>query len=338
MRVLVTGGSGYIGSHTLLPLLHKNHEVYAIDNFANSSPATFDRVSRLSNQTFSFDEVDVTDKSALIRTCEAFKPEAVIHFAGLKAVGESSEKPLLYYQENLVGTLNILAAMEQTGCKHIVFSSSATVYGTPQFLPYTEQHPLQPMNTYGRTKYISEEMIKDWARTDPAKSAMLLRYFNPVGAHPSGQMGEDPSGIPNNLMPFIAQVAIGRLPHLNVFGDDFDTKDGTGVRDYIHVTDLADGHVKALNYICDHPGVEAVNLGTGNGVSVLEMIAAFEQASGKSIPYQVKPRREGDLPAFWADSQKAKTLLGWQATKTIDDMCRDSWAWQSQNPQGYGQD
>ena len=281
MRVLVTGGSGYIGSHTLVTLLQDRHDVFAVDNFSNSSPETFNRVMRLSNQTFDFKEADVNDADAMSSIFSSFEPEAVIHFAGLKAVGESEEKPLLYYQENLNGTMNLLAQMDKINCKNIVFSSSATVYGIPEFLPYTEDHPLNPINVYGRTKLWSEQIISDWAATDSSKSAMLLWYFNPVGAHESGQIGEDPSGIPNNLMPFISQVAIGRRPYLNVFGDDFDTKDGTGVRDYIHISDLALGHVKALDYISQHKGVEAVNLGTGDGVSVLEMVHAFEKATGQ---------------------------------------------------------
>ena len=335
MRVLVTGGSGYIGSHTLVTLLQDRHDVFAVDNFSNSSSETFNRVMRLSNQTFDFEEADVNDADAMSSIFSAFEPEAVIHFAGLKAVGESEEKPLLYYQENLNGTMNLLAQMDKINCKNIVFSSSATVYGIPEFLPYTEDHPLNPINVYGRTKLWSEQIISDWAATDSSKSAMLLRYFNPVGAHESGQIGEDPSGIPNNLMPFISQVAIGRRPYLNVFGDDFDTKDGTGVRDYIHISDLASGHVKALDYISQHKGVEAVNLGTGDGVSVLEMVHAFETASGQKIDYKIMPRRKGDLAANWADSRKAETLLNWKATKTIHDMCADTWRWQSQNPNGY---
>ena len=338
MRVLVTGGSGYIGSHTFLSLLQRQHEVFAIDNYANSSPVTYERIKQLSNQTVSFADIDVTDEQALAPIFDDFAPEAVIHFAGLKAVGESEEKPLLYYEKNLMGTVNLLKQMDRVKCHNLVFSSSATVYGKPQFLPYTEAHPLAPMNTYGRTKYWSEEIMRDWVATDPEKSVMLLRYSNPVGAHPSGQMGEDPSGVPNNLMPFIAQVAVGRRPYLNIFGNDFETIDGTGVRDYIHISDLASGHVKALDYVASHKGIEAVNLGTGKGISVLEMVAAFEEASGQTIPYQMKPRRKGDLPAFWADSTKAKDLLGWQAEMSLHDMCADVWRWQSQNPQGYETD
>lgn len=335
MRVLVTGGAGYIGSHSLVSLLQERMDVFAVDNYANASPETYNRIKLVTNQDFGYAQADVTDASQMRAVFNDFAPDAVIHFAGLKAVGESEEKPLTYYRENVGGTLTLLEEMDRAGCKKIVFSSSATVYGTPQFLPYTEAHPLAPVNAYGRTKHTSEVIIQDWAATDEAKSAMLLRYFNPVGAHQSGLMGEDPSGIPNNLMPFIAQVAVGRRPHLNIFGNDFDTADGTGVRDYIHVTDLANGHAKAVDYIANHAGVEAINLGTGTGVSVLEMVAAFEEASGQQIPYQFMPRRKGDLPAFWADSRKAQELLGWQATKTIQDMCRDTWAWQSKNPHGY---
>ena len=260
----------------------------------------------------------------------------VIHFAGLKAVGDSEKQPLSYYEQNVFGTIRLLQAMDAAECRSIVFSSSATVYGTPQYLPYDEAHPVQPVNPYGRTKYFIEEIIRDWAATDPAKGAMLLRYFNPVGAHESGQIGEDPLGVPNNLVPYIARVAVGRLDQLQVFGDDYDTEDGTGVRDYIHVTDLAEGHLAAINYLQHHSGVEAVNLGTGTGLSVLQMIAAFEAASGKHIPYIIAPRRKGDIDKFWADSDRAKQLLGWQAQLGIDAMCRSVWNWQSQNPDGFG--
>ena len=261
----------------------------------------------------------------------------MIHFAGLKAVGDSEKLPLSYYEQNVFGTIQLLKAMDAADCRSIVFSSSATVYGTPQYLPYDEAHPLQPANPYGRTKFFIEEIIRDWAATDPAKGAMLLRYFNPVGAHESGQIGEDPLGVPNNLVPYIARVAVGRLDQLQVFGDDYDTEDGTGVRDYIHVTDLAEGHLAAINYLQHHSGVEAVNLGTGTGLSVLQMIAAFEAASGKHIPFVIAPRRKGDIDKFWADSDRAKQLLGWRAQLGIDAMCRSVWNWQSQNPDGFGQ-
>ena len=335
MRILVTGGAGYIGSHTLLDLLAADHEVRVVDNFANASPVAMTRVARLSNRQFDTVEASITDGRALEEICADFKPEAVIHFAGLKAVGESEALPLSYYEENVFGSIALLKAMDKCQCRHIVFSSSATVYGLPHYLPYDEAHPLAPVNPYGRTKYFIEEIIRDWAATDPTKSAMLLRYFNPVGAHKSGDIGEDPQGIPNNLVPYIAQVAVGRRAALQVFGDDYDTPDGTGVRDYIHVTDLAAGHVAALNYVAAHKGVEAVNLGTGRGHSVLEMVAAFAAASGQPIPYEIKPRRKGDVDSSYADTAKAKRLLGWTAKRSIAEMCADVWRWQSQNPQGY---
>lgn len=335
MRVLVTGGAGYIGSHTMLELLAADYTPMVVDNFANSSPDALERVARLSNRAFDYLEASITDGAAIQKIVADFCPKAVIHFAGLKAVGESQEKPLTYFEENVFGTIQLLKAMDATGCKQIVFSSSATVYGEPQYLPFDEVHPLSPINTYGRTKYFIEEIIRDWASTDPAKSAMLLRYFNPVGAHSSGQIGEDPCGIPNNLVPFIAQVAVGQRDKLMVFSNDYDTPDGTGIRDYIHVSDLAAGHLAALNYVSRHHGVEAVNLGTGRGHSVLEVIAAFAEASGKDIPYEIAQRRSGDIAASYAATGKAKSLLAWEAKRTLSDMCSDTWSWQSQNPNGY---
>ena len=336
MRVLVTGGAGYIGSHTLVELLSADHEVMVVDNFANASPIALDRVERLTNKIFNTVEASIGDQASIHQIFQDFCPDAVIHFAGLKAVGQSEEQPLIYYDNNVTGTLHLLKVMDASGCKQIIFSSSATVYGTPHYLPYDESHPIQPVNPYGRTKYFIEEIIKDWAAVDASRSALLLRYFNPVGAHISGQIGEDPMGIPNNLMPYIQQVAVGRREKLHVFGDDYDTPDGTGVRDYIHVTDLAKGHVAALDYCAKNIGVEAVNLGTGQGYSVLEIIAAFERASGQSIPYEIAPRRQGDIAMFYADPRKAKTMLNWQANLTLDDMARDSWRWIADNPQGYG--
>ena len=338
MRILLTGGAGYIGSHTLLQLLQQQHELCVIDNFSNAAPEALMRVARLSNRSFDYHDATILDSGRLDEIFDNFQPEAVIHFAGLKAVGESDVKPLSYYEENVFGTIQLLKAMDRAKCRRIVFSSSATVYGTPHYLPYDEAHPLAPVNPYGRTKYFIEEILKDWAKTDADKAVMLLRYFNPVGAHPSGDIGEDPMGVPNNLMPFIAQVAIGRRPVLNVFGNDYDTPDGTGVRDYIHVDDLARGHAAALDYITRHKGVEAVNLGAGKGVSVLEMVQAFEQASGVSVPLHFAPRRPGDLPQFWADASKAKRLLNWEVEKSLIDMCADVWRWQSQNPHGYGEE
>ena len=336
MRVLVTGGAGYIGTHTMLEILAADYTPLVVDNFANSSPVALERVARLSNRKFEHAEASLTDAPAMRQITEDFKPEAVIHFAGLKAVGESEQNPLAYYEENVSGTIQLLKAMDAVGCKKIVFSSSATVYGEPQYLPYDEVHPLSPVNPYGRTKLFIEEILRDWAATDPQKSVMLLRYFNPVGAHASGGIGEDPSGTPNNLVPFIAQVAVGRRDRLKVFGDDYDTPDGTGIRDYIHVSDLAAGHVAALNYTLRHGGVEVVNLGTGRGQSVRVVIAAFAKASGRDIPHEIAPRRRGDIASFYASTEKAKFLLGWEARLSLDDMCRDVWRWQSQNPNGYG--
>ena len=337
MRILITGGAGYIGSHTLLSVLAADYEACVIDNFSNSHPDALTRVGRLSNRSFDIHKTDLRDGSALTQSVAAFPPDIVVHFAGLKAVGESETHPLSYYEQNVFGTIQLLQAMDAAGCRSIVFSSSATVYGIPQYLPYDEAHPLQPANPYGRTKFFVEEIIRDWAATDPAKGAMLLRYFNPVGAHESGHIGEDPMGVPNNLMPYIARVAVGRLDQLQVFGNDYDTDDGTGVRDYIHVTDLAEGHLAAIDYLQHHRGVETVNLGTGSGLSVLQMIAAFEAASGKNVPYAIAPRRKGDIDKFWADPERAHQLLGWRARLDIDAMCRSVWKWQSQNPSGYGQ-
>ncbi|MGC6440628.1 MAG: UDP-glucose 4-epimerase GalE [Candidatus Puniceispirillaceae bacterium] len=335
MKILVTGGAGYIGTHTLLPLLQADHDVCVLDNFSNASPEALRRVGRLSNKSFDQLEGSITDSAVLSEIMNNFQPEAVIHFAGLKAVGESEVIPLRYYAENVFGTIQLLDAMDQIGCKQIVFSSSATVYGVPDYLPYDEAHPLKPVNPYGRTKYFIEEIIRDWAATDLEKSAVLLRYFNPVGNDRSGMIGEDPMGIPNNLMPYIAQVAVGRRDKLMVYGNDYDTIDGTGVRDYIHVSDLADGHVRALSYAATHTGVEAFNLGAGNGYSVLEVVQAFEKASGQAVPYEIASRRKGDIDEVVANPAKAKNLLGWEARLGIDEMCADVWHWQSKNPKGY---
>ncbi|MGC6411223.1 MAG: UDP-glucose 4-epimerase GalE [Candidatus Puniceispirillaceae bacterium] len=335
MKILVTGGAGYIGTHTLLPLLQADHDVCVLDNFSNASPEALRRVGRLSNKSFDQLEGSITDSAVLSEIMNNFQPEAVIHFAGLKAVGESEVIPLRYYAENVFGTIQLLDAMDQIGCKQIVFSSSATVYGVPDYLPYDEAHPLKPVNPYGRTKYFIEEIIRDWAATDQEKSAVLLRYFNPVGNDRSGMIGEDPMGIPNNLMPYIAQVAVGRRDKLMVYGNDYDTIDGTGVRDYIHVSDLADGHVSALSYAATHTGVEAFNLGAGKGYSVLEVVQAFEKASGQAIPYEIASRRKGDIDEVVANPAKAKNLLGWEARLGIDEMCADVWHWQSKNPKGY---
>ena len=336
MRVLVTGGAGYIGSHTMLELLAADHEPLVVDDFSNSSPAALERVARLSNRKFGHVEASITDGAEMDRICLEFRPEAVVHFAGRKAVGESAEMPLAYYETNVSGTVALLKAMDAAGCGRIVFSSSAAVYGNPEHLPFDEEHPLDPVSPYGRTKRVIEGAIRDWAAAGGGRSALLLRYFNPVGAHGSGEIGEDPKGVPDNLVPFIAQVAVGRRDMLQVFGDDYETHDGTGVRDYIHVSDLAAGHVAALGALDGIDGVEAVNLGTGRGYSVLEVLAAFEKASGRSIPHAVAPRREGDVAALVASTGKARDLLGWEAGLGLDAMCADAWNWQSRNPEGYG--
>lgn len=335
MRILVTGGAGYIGSHTMLELLAEGHELYVIDNFVNSSPVCLEHVAHLSNHSLSTSSANVADAATLNRVFQSFKPEAVLHFAGLKAVSESKIIPVSYYEQNVCGTVELMKAMDEYECKTIVFSSSATVYGKPHYLPYDEAHPCAPVNPYGRTKYFIEQILSDWSATDVGKSAMLLRYFNPVGAHKSGKIGEHPQGIPNNLVPYIAQVAIGQRERLSVFGNDYNTPDGTGVRDYIHVSDLAEGHVAALNYAAHHSGAEIINLGSGRGHSVFEMVAAFERASGQQIAYEIKPRRAGDIDSFFADATKAKTLLSWQAKRGIEEMCQDVWRWQSENPRGF---
>ncbi|MCC5957592.1 MAG: UDP-glucose 4-epimerase GalE [Natronohydrobacter sp.] len=338
MRILVTGGAGYIGSHTLLQLLREQHDVLVFDNFSNSSPEALKRVKQLANADFEICEGDIQDAGRLDQVFGDFNPEAVIHFAGLKAVGESNEKPLEYYAQNVAGSIELLKVMQWHNCRRIVFSSSATVYGDAKYLPYDEHHPLQPANPYGRTKYFIEEIIRDWAASWKVASAVLLRYFNPVGADASGRIGEDPNGIPNNLVPYISQVAVGRLKHLNVFGADYDTRDGTGERDYIHVEDLARAHLAAIDFTATHTGCDAINVGTGRGATVLEMVNAFEKASGRSVPYQIGPRRDGDVARSLAAVEKAEHLLGWKAKLDIDDMCRSTWNWQSANPEGYRQD
>lgn len=337
-RVFVTGGAGYIGSHTLVKLLQEQHDVCVFDNFSNSSPESLRRVRRLVNHGFEEIEGDIRDAFGLRRAIRDFAPDVVIHFAGLKAVGEAGQVPVRYYEHNFQGTISLLGAMDAAKCGRIVFSSSATVYGEAQYLPYDEQHPLGPTNAYGRTKYFVEEMIRDWQAATPGTSAAVLRYFNPVGAHESGMIGEDPNGPPNNLLPFISQVAVGRREFLSVFGNDYDTRDGTGERDYIHVEDLADAHVAAVDYVCRSSGCEAINVGTGSGVTVMEMIEAFERASGRPVARRIVERRPGDVARSVADASKAERLLGWKATRGLDDMCRSAWSWQSQNPLGYGDD
>ena len=336
MTVLLTGGAGYIGSHTAVELLSAGHDVIIADNYANSSPIVAQRITQITGKPVKCYEADAADPAALERIFQENAIDSVIHFAGLKAVGESVRLPLDYYRNNLDSTLALLAAMEAHGVRQLIFSSSATVYGRHAALPYREDAETGPCtNPYGWTKLFIEQIIRDYAAAHPDFSVVLLRYFNPVGAHESGLMGEDPRDIPNNLMPYIARVAVGTLPYLNVFGNDYPTPDGTGVRDYIHVTDLATGHMAALDYAASHTGVEVFNLGTGTGYSVLDMVHAFSRACGRDIPYRIAPRRSGDIAACYADVTKAKEILGWRAKLDIDDMCRSAWNWQSQNPNGY---
>ncbi|WP_417911593.1 UDP-glucose 4-epimerase GalE [Candidatus Electronema sp. TJ] len=337
MHIIVTGGAGYIGSHTCLELLKNGHDVTVIDNLCNACRESLDRVERLAGRMLRFYQADLVDPAAVE---EVFRQSpgaaAVIHFAGLKAVGESVEKPLAYYHNNLAGTVNLCQAMQRHGVKKFVFSSSATVYGTPAIVPITEACPLGTCtNPYARTKAMIEDILRDLHRADPAWSIALLRYFNPVGAHESGEIGEDPNGIPNNLMPYISQVAVGKLERLSVFGKDYPTPDGTGVRDYIHVADLATGHLRALERIEQQAGVATYNLGTGRGCSVLEMITAFEQASGRKIPYVIASRRAGDIACCYADPSLAERELSWKAERDLATMCRDAWNWQAKNPDGY---
>ncbi|MEX2477345.1 MAG: UDP-glucose 4-epimerase GalE [Gracilimonas sp.] len=335
MTVLVTGGAGYIGSHTVLELLNEGHEVIVVDNLSNSSEKAVTRVKQITGKELTFYEQDLLDKKALNSIFEDHKIDSVIHFAGYKAVGESVAKPLMYYENNLGSTLYLCELMKKHGVKNIVFSSSATVYGDPHKVPITEDFPLSATNPYGRTKLFIEYILKDLYVADESWNIALLRYFNPVGAHESGLIGEDPNDIPNNLMPYVSQVAVGKLKELSVFGNDYPTHDGTGVRDYIHVVDLAVGHLKALEKLETKPGLVVYNLGTGNGSSVLDMINAFEKASGKKVPYKIAPRRPGDIAACYADPSKAEKELGWTAKRGIEEMCEDTWRWQSQNPNGY---
>ncbi len=335
MSILITGGAGYIGSHTCVQLLEAGEKLVIIDNFSNSKPTVLDRIKKISGYEFEFHKGNICDEKFLDDIFSKYDIEAVIHFAGLKAVGESVEKPITYYENNVGGTVNLLKAMNKANVKNIVFSSSATVYGDPDFVPIPETAGRSTTNPYGATKLMIEDILQDVYVSDNEWRIALLRYFNPIGAHKSGLIGEDPNDIPNNLMPYITQVAIGKLEKLNVFGNDYPTHDGTGVRDYIHVVDLAIGHLKALEYIRKNKGIEAVNLGTGNGYSVLDVIKAFSDASGVNIPYEICNRRAGDVASCYADPSKAKKLFGWQTVKTIEDMCKDSWRWQSQNPNGY---
>ena len=335
MSILVTGGAGYIGSHTIIRLLEKGEQVVVIDNFSNSCPESLKRVCRITGKTLNVYEGDVCNEGLLSRIMTENDIEAVIHFAGYKAVGESVAKPLMYYENNLISTLALLKVMEMHGVNKLIFSSSATVYSAENEMPLTESGRLGCSNPYGWTKMMNEQILRDTAAAHPEMSCVLLRYFNPVGAHESGLIGEDPSGIPNNLMPYICQTAVGRREKLTVFGNDYPTHDGTGVRDYLHVCDLAEGHVCALEYARKHTGCEAVNLGTGTGYSVLDMVKAFEDATGKKVPYVIGPRRPGDLATVYSDPEKARRLLGWEARRGLKEMCADGWNWQSKNPMGY---
>ena len=335
MKILVTGGTGYIGSHTVLSLQEAGHDVVVIDNLANSSSESLQRVAGLTGKQAAFHHTDLLDEPAVDAVFGQHDIDAVIHFAGLKAVGESVHEPVKYYYNNLVGTLNLIRAMDRHGVRSIVFSSSATVYGAHNAVPYVEKMEIGATNPYGRTKEQIEDILSDLGAADSRWNIALLRYFNPVGAHPSGRIGEDPQGIPNNLVPFIAQVAVGRREKLMVFGGDYDTPDGTCLRDYIHVVDLAEGHVAALNHIAGKAGVYRWNLGSGTGSSVLEVLRSFEKAVGTSIPYEITGRRPGDLPAFWADDTSAMADLSWSTTRSLDQMCEDHWRWQKNNPNGY---
>lgn len=335
MSILVTGGAGYIGSHTCVELLKAGREICVADNLSNSKEESLKRVRKITGRSFPFYKADLLDRDALEGIFQKESVEAVIHFAGLKAVGESVSVPLKYYRNNITGTLTLCETMQKYNVKRLVFSSSATVYGDPHRVPITEDFPLSATNPYGRTKLMIEEILRDLYTADSSWNIALLRYFNPVGAHESGLIGEDPNGIPNNLVPYIAQVAVGKLDALKVFGDDYPTIDGTGVRDYIHVADLALGHLRALEKLGADPGVVTYNLGTGQGYSVLQMVAAFSRASGKKIPYKITGRRPGDIAACYADVSKAKEELGWSAQRGLDEMCADSWRWQANNPDGF---
>ena len=335
MRVLVTGGAGYIGSHTCVELLEAGHEVFVVDNLCNGHEAALERVRGITNRELQFTNADIRDANALDNIFNTFKPEAVIHFAGLKAVGESVANPLKYYEVNVGGSISLLTAMSKAECNNIVFSSSATVYGKPQYLPYDEEHPTNPVNPYGRTKLMIENIIRDWTKVDSKRRGTVLRYFNPVGAHESGQIGEEPIGIPNNLMPYIAQVADGRREHLNIFGNDYETADGTGARDYIHVVDLALAHISALNQ-SKLDKFEVLNIGGGKSTTVLELIRSFEETSGVTIKFKYSPRRDGDLAAFWANSSKSFEKMSWKPERNIKKICEDTWRWHKLNPIGYG--
>ena len=334
-KILVTGGAGYIGSHTCLELLEAGYDVVAVDNLSNSSKESLKRVQQITGETLTFIQCDILDKDRLSRVFADHQPHAVVHFAGLKAVGESVEKPLLYYKNNVSGTSTLLEVMAEAGTKNIVFSSSCTVYGTPERLPISENSPLGAVNPYGQTKLTIEQALKDIQKSDPSWNISILRYFNPIGAHQSGEIGEDPLGIPNNLMPFMTQVAVGERKELSVFGGDYPTKDGTCVRDYIHVVDVAKGHLKALEKLLEKPGITIHNLGTGQGYTVLEVIRAFENVSGRKVPFKIVNRRLGDAASIYANPQLAELELKWKSTLEIQRMCEDSWRWQMKNPRGY---
>ena len=329
MQILVTGGAGYIGSHTVVALLEAGHEVAVLDNYANSSADIFKQIEEITGKQSPAYEADVTNAGQLAALMAEIRPDSVLHFAGRKSVAESVERPDFYHQQNVGGTQNLLSAMAKSGCNQIIFSSSATVYGTPEKLPLTEIHRVSPFNPYGASKLAAEKEIVRWTTEAPERRSVLLRYFNPVGAHISGKIGENPKGRPNNLFPFITQVAAGIRPHLEIYGDDYDTPDGTGVRDYIHITDLVDGHIAALHFAENNSGVEIFNLGTGRGYSVAEVVAAFEVATGQSVRYEIKGRRAGDIPSCYADPTRAQVKLGWKAKKNLEQMCRDGWRWQA---------
>lgn len=334
-HIFVTGGTGYIGSHTVLELIRQGHRVTVMDNLSNSSKESLKRVETLTGVSIPFHEVDLLDKEGISKIFSSNSFDAVVHFAGLKAVGESVERPLWYYKNNITGTLNLLEVMQDHGVHNLVFSSSCTVYGDPETVPISEDAPLSAVNPYGQTKLTIEYILRDLFRANPEWNLAILRYFNPVGADASGLIGEDPNGLPNNLMPYVTQVAVGQLPFLRVFGNDYPTHDGTGVRDYIHVTDLALGHLKAIEALSLNPGLICCNLGTGNGYSVLDVVKAFEKASGVEIPYQIMPRRAGDAAEAYANPSLAEELLGWKAERDLDNMCSDAWKWQKMNPNGY---
>lgn len=335
MNILVTGGAGFIGSHTILELLNAGHDAIVMDNLSNSKITSLERVEELTGRSVIFEKIDLLDTNGMDSLFDSHQIDAVIHFAGLKAVGESVEKPLFYYENNVTGTINLCNVMKKHGVKRMVFSSSATVYGNPAESPLTETSELSATNPYGQTKLTIEHIFKDLCVSDSEWKVSLLRYFNPVGAHESGKIGEDPSGIPNNLMPYVTQVAVGKRKRLSVFGSDYPTHDGTGVRDYIHVTDLAKGHLKALEHLDEESGAEAYNLGTGRGSSVLDIIKTFEKVTHKKVPYELTDRRPGDAAICFANPEKAKVRLGWETEKTLEDMCKDAWNWQTNNPDGY---